>query len=84
MILDTFLTKIKDSTDTSTFTIVFNTLLDKIGKSAIGNQPQSLNNTAGIGSPSNASNTIFTAHQPLSFEMIASFTLHVRIQYVKA
>lgn len=60
-------------------------MLDKIGKSAIVNQPQSLNNnTVGIGSPSNASNTIFTAHQPLSFEMIASFTLHVRIQYVKA
>jgi hypothetical protein len=64
-----------DSIETSFFSPPFNSLLEKIGKSALQQQA----NTS-VGSPnSSGSSSIFTNHQPLSFEMISSFTLHVRM-----
>ena len=53
-------------------------MLDKIGKNALINQ--SANDLmSNIGSPNSSNTTIFTNHQPLSVEMLASFTVHVRI-----
>jgi hypothetical protein len=65
--------------------MAFYNMLDKIGKNAnLQQQQQQLNmanSPSNTGSPnSQGSNGIFTSHQPLSMEMIASFTLHVRIQ----
>jgi len=71
------------STDTTLFTVAFNSLLERIGKNSLAgvNQQQLINNQIGVGSPNSNTNinSIFTNHQPLSFEMITSFTLHVRI-----
>jgi len=71
------------STDTTLFTVAFNSLLERIGKNSLAgvNQQQLITNQIGVGSPNSNSNlnSIFTNHQPLSFEMITSFTLHVRI-----
>lgn len=70
----------KDSTETQFFTPAFNNLLDKIGKNAHQNQQLPVGSSpSGTGSPNGSSNSIFTSHQPLSNEMISSFTLHVRI-----
>jgi len=63
------------STETTMFSPPFNNLLEKIGKNA-SQQQQSSNSS----SPMSMANLVFTSHQPLSFEMISSFTLHVRIQ----
>ena len=64
------------STENHFFSPPFNYMFESLGK--ISPQQQSAINTS-----SNTINTsIFTNHQPLSFEMIGSFTLHVRIHMV--
>ncbi len=63
------------STETTLFSPPFNSLLEKIGKNA-SQQQHSSNST----SPKNVASSVFTSHQPLSFELIGAFTLHVRIQ----
>lgn len=55
------------STETTFFSPPFNNLLEQIGKNASANA-----------NSSNSVNSIFTNHQPLSFGIIGSFTLHVR------
>lgn len=65
------------STETTFFSPPFTNLLEKIGKNASQQQQQGgINST----SPNNLANSVFANYQPLSFEMIGSFTLHVRIQ----
>lgn len=66
------------STDTALFTVAFNSMLERIGKNSMtgvntGSPPSS--STSNVVSNSG----VFTSHEPLSFEMITSFTLHVRI-----
>ncbi len=70
------------STETTFFSPPFNSLLEKIGKNASQQQQSTIVNMSGsTGSPnSSASTSVFTNHQPLSFEVIGSFTLHVRMQ----
>ncbi len=70
------------STETTFFSPPFNSLLDKIGKNAIQQQQSNIiNSSGGSVSPNGTiSGSIFTNHQALSFEMIGSFTLHVRMQ----
>ena len=72
------------STETTFFSPPFNSLLEKIGKNASQQQQSTIVNMSGsTGSPnSSASSSVFTNHQPLSFEVIGSFTLHVRMQSV--
>ncbi len=51
-----------------------NVITERIGRSSLN---QNLNDMQS--NLDNNSNTIFTSHQPLSIEMICSFTLHVRM-----
>lgn len=74
------------STDSNFFNQLLYNMLDRIGKNAgqiQGQQHQMANSPSNSASPgSQGGNTIFTGHQPLSMELIASFTLHVRMQLV--
>jgi len=70
-----------NSSETTFFSPPFNSLLEKIGKNGLLTANNSLPSATGIGSPNSASNSIFTNHQPLSFEMIVSFSLQARNQY---
>lgn len=68
------------STETTFFSPPLNYLLEKIGRVAMQQQATINNPSTNTTSPNGSANSIFTNHQPLSFEMIGSFTLHVRIQ----
>lgn len=67
------------STETTYFSPPLNYLLEKIGRTAMQQQATINNPSTNSTSPNGSNNSIFTNHQPLSFEMIGSFTLHVRI-----
>jgi hypothetical protein len=60
------------STDSTLFAPAFNSLLERIGRvSSQHAQPAPT-------SPNNFATPVFTSHQPLSYELISSFTLHVK------
>lgn len=65
------------------FSSILYMMLERIGKSSnqMSQQQQQHSDSNASDSPnSQAMNTIFTGHQPLSMELISSFTLHVRMQ----
>lgn len=64
------------------FSSILFMLLEQIGKNSNqSSQQQMVQSPPNTGSPGSQGNSlIFTGHQPLSMDLIASFTLHVRIQ----
>lgn len=64
------------STDSSLFAPSFNSLLERIGR--VSSQQQQQQPSGNSQSPNSFGNSVFTNHQPLSYELISSFTLHVK------